>query len=222
MAELQLQLPSINVLDQSQKEVLMAQCFNVKHKEGETLFSQDKPVSYLMFLVTGLVKVYREEPNNRSLILKIVGPGTYISLTSIFYENRYQSSCIALSDCDVIYISREVFKELLAENGNFALKTLELLSAESVYYIKKLMQLPQKQVPGRIAEILLFFSESIFKSNNYILPLSRQELADFAFSTKESVSRTLTEFKNDRIIDIDDRMVSLKSIELLQILCKLG
>jgi CRP-like cAMP-binding protein len=99
---------------------------------------------------------------------------------------------------------------------------IRLLSIDGMELINKLIYFPQKQVPGRIAEVLLTFSVDIFRNDHFILPLSRQELADLVYSTKESVSRTLTEFKNDRMIDINDRAITLQSIDLLKVLSKVG
>jgi CRP/FNR family transcriptional regulator len=115
-----------------------------------------------------------------------------------------------------------VFKEILGENGQYALHMLNELSKMGVSLIEKMVNLSHKQIPGRIAEILLFFSKQVYMSNNFTLPVSRQELADLVSSTKESISRTLTEFKNDRLIEIDDRKVVLKSLDLLDILSRMG
>jgi len=215
-------LPSYNVLTPGQVELLNNNCFIVSHKKGEYLFSQDKPISYLMYLTSGLVKISKEELNNKSVILKIVGPGSYIGLISVFYSNRYIVSGTALEDSELIYVNTEVFKEIVAENGRYALQIMQQFSLEGMFLIEKLVNFPQKQIPGRIAEVLLFFSTEVYHKNEFTLPISRKELANLVYSTKESVSRTLTEFKNDRMIDIDDRKVTLKSIDLLNILNKLG
>jgi CRP-like cAMP-binding protein len=69
---------------------------------------------------------------------------------------------------------------------------------------------------------LLFFSKKIYQSNSFSLPVSRMDLAELVSTTKESISRTLTEFKNDKIIEIDDKKIVIKSPDLLQILSKLG
>jgi hypothetical protein len=66
-----------------------------------------------------------------------------------------------------------------------------------------------------MAEVLIFFSDEVYKNVHFELPLSRQELAELVYSSEESVSRTLTEFKNDWMIDIENRMITLKSIDLL-------
>ena len=91
-----------------------------------------------------------------------------------------------------------------------------------VFLINRMIALSKKHVPGRLAEMLLYLSKHIYKNNVMTLPLSRQEIADLMQSSKETVSRTLTEFKNDRIIELDDRKVILKSLDLLEILNKIG
>jgi CRP-like cAMP-binding protein len=215
-------LPTYNALTPDQISKFNDSSFIVRHNKHEYLFSQDKPISYLMFLSSGLVKIFKEDQNKKTIILKIVGPGSYIGLISVFYGNRYQFSAIAIEDSELVYINISIFNEILSENGRFALQMMQQLSNEGMNLMNKLIYFPQKQIPGRIAEVLLFFSSEIYNSNHFTLPLSRQELADFVYSTKESISRTLTEFKNDKMIDIEDRKIMLKSIDLLKILSKLG
>ena len=60
------------------------------------------------------------------------------------------------------------------------------------------------------------------KSENFTFPLSRKELADFAGTTKESFIRTLSEFKNDKIIEIDGARISVKSMDIVKTLSQLG
>lgn len=214
--------PVMKSLSPDQLQKVNSNSFLVSHKQGEFIFYQGKPVSYMMFLKTGLAKVFKEGSKNKSTILKIVGPGQYVGLFSVFYDNIYQFSAVTLEDTEIIHIPITLINELIVENGQFALGLIQQLGQDGMELMNKLIYFPQKQVPGRMAEILLFFATQIYKADTYTLPLSRQELADLAYSTKESISRTLTEFKNDRMIEINDRQVELKSVDLLKILSKLG
>jgi CRP-like cAMP-binding protein len=214
--------PSYNELTPEQSEKVLKNSFLVKHKKGEQIFKQDQPVSHAMLICSGLVKLYKEVDSDKLIILKIVGPGNFIGIISAFYGSRYQHSATALEDTETLYTNLTDLKEIIGSNGKYGLHFLKLLSEEGIMLIDKMINLSQKQIPGRIAEFLLFFSRNIYHSDDFTLPLSRQELADLVSSTKESISRTLTEFKNDRLIDIDDRKVSLKSIELLEILSRMG
>ncbi len=215
-------LPTYNALTPDQISKINDNGFVVRHKKSEYVFSQDKPISYIMFLSSGLVKIFKEDQKKKSIILKIVGPGEYIGLIAVFFGNRYQFSATAIEDSEIVYINIAILNEILSENGLFALQMIHQFSNEGMILLNRLIYFPQKQIPGRIAEVLLFFSSEIYNNNNFTLPLSRQELADLVYSTKESVSRTLTEFKNDKMIDIEDRRITLKCIELLKILSKLG
>jgi CRP-like cAMP-binding protein len=215
-------LPDNDTLTLEQAERISTNSFLVNHQKGEEIFRQEKPISYLMFIVSGLVKIYKDDQKKRSVILKIVGPNKFVGLFSAFYESRYQFSATAIENSEIIYVSISLINEILMENGRFARQLIRHISNDGMDLMNKLLYFPQKQVPGRIAEVLLFFSVDIYGRDEYTLPLSRQELADLVYSTKESISRTLTEFKNDRMIDIDDRKITLKSIDLLRVLSKLG
>jgi len=214
--------PSYNELSPEQVIMIKENSFLVKHKKGEQIFRQDQPISHVMIICSGLVKLYKEVDPDKIIILRIVGPGNYIGNISVFYGNRYQHSATALEETETLYASLAEIKEIISSNGKYGLHFLKQLSTEGIMLIDKMINLSQKQIPGRIAEILLFFSREVYHSNDFTLPLSRQELADLVSSTKESISRTLTEFKNDRLIDIDDRKVILKSIDLLEILSRMG
>jgi CRP-like cAMP-binding protein len=222
MEEKQYVLPGAETLTPEQADKIHSNSLIVNHRKGEELFRQDKPISHLMFLVSGLVKIYKDDERNHSVILNIIGNNKFVGLSSVFYDSRYQFSATALENSEMVYISVPLLHEIIIENGRFALQMLNHVTNDSMDLLKKLIYYHKKQVPGRIAEVLLFFSTEIYGQNEYSLPISRQELADMVYSTKESISRTLTEFRNDRMIDIDDRKITLKSIDLLKVLSKLG
>ena len=77
-------------------------------------------------------------------------------------------------------------------------------------------------MPGRIAEVLLYFSENIYNETEYDFPLTRQELAELAGTTKESFIRTINEFKHDKIIELEGRRVKIISMDIIKVLNELG
>jgi CRP-like cAMP-binding protein len=215
-------LPFCELLNTEQIEELKKNSFIVHHKKNDIVVRQDMPISHILFIKTGLIKIYREISNNRYFILKIITPGNFIEILSPFSRMQFFNSASALEDSDIIYTEINCFKKVISESGQYALNIMNLMGKQGLYLSDKLVNLSQKQVPGRIAEILLFFSKEIFKNNSFELPLTRQELADLISSTKETVSRTLSEFKMDKIIDVDDKKITLLSNELLEVLSKIG
>jgi CRP/FNR family transcriptional regulator len=73
-----------------------------------------------------------------------------------------------------------------------------------------------------VADLIRYFSEDIFKSDDFTVPLTRQEMAELIGTTKESLIRTLNEFKNDKLIELDGKRIKIVSHELISILSELG
>jgi CRP/FNR family transcriptional regulator, polysaccharide utilization system transcription regulator len=215
-------VPAFNLLTDDQIKRINENSYLVNHKRGEDIFRQNKPISYIKFVKTGLVKISREVQNDKSVIIKIVTDGSFLDLLSVFYENRYLYSATAIEETQIIYTNFSVFKEIITENGAYALSILKLFGNDAITLLDKVINVSQKQVPGRLADVLVFFSTKIYRSDTFNLPLSRMELAELISSTKESISRTLTEFKNDKIIEIDEKKITIRSMDLLQILSRLG
>ena len=86
----------------------------------------------------------------------------------------------------------------------------------------KLMSQTYKHLPGRIADVLLYFSQDIYKSHVFEFQLTRKELAELCGTTKESFIRTINEFKHDKIINLNGRKVEIVSMNLVKILSDLG
>ncbi|HDJ34351.1 MAG TPA: helix-turn-helix domain-containing protein [Bacteroidetes bacterium] len=107
-------------------------------------------------------------------------------------------------------------------NGHFSLDLLRELSRHGLFMFEKLISQSQKQLPGKVAEVILYFSEDIFHSLEFEIPLTREEMSQLAGTTKESFIRTLSEFRHDKIIDLDGKKISIKSMKIIRILNDLG
>ena len=215
-------LPTFGVLTNSQIQKINENSYVVKYKEGETICSQNHPVSHVMHVKSGLVKLFREYDPGKTSIIGIVGTDRYLCLMSVFYDKLFQNAASALEDSEIVHTSLSIFLDIVNKNGRYAYYLLKQISIYGHLIIDKMIKNTYKQIPGRVAEVLLYFSKEIYKSDTYTLPLSRQEFADFVSATKETVSRTLTEFKNDRLIEVNDRIITLKSLDLIDKLSKIG
>jgi CRP-like cAMP-binding protein len=194
----------------------------VRYDKKETIFRQDTRTSHIMFVKSGLVKIYKEGRNNKFIVLKIAIPSEYIGLMSIYGNNVYQYSASAIVPTEILFIDNGIFTDIIKENGEFALKLINNLSAFGIFIFDRLMSQSHKQLPGRIADVILYFSETIFKSNIFEFPFTRRELAELAGTTKESFIRTLAEFKNDKIIELEGSKVKINSMKIIKTLSNLG
>ena len=92
------------------------------------------------------------------------------------------------------------FKNLIRTNPDFAEDFLRKVSLQSIYNYDLFISLTQKQMPGRIADALIYLSEIVYESNPFEMTISRQDLADLSGMSKESAIRILKDFKEENLI----------------------
>lgn len=215
-------LPFESLLTKEELEHLFSKSNLVTYKNKEYIFKQNTRTSHITLIKSGLVKIFQENRNDRYQIIYLAKGNNFIGLTSIFGDEFFHSSASSIGKSEIWDIDLTVFRNLMLTNGKFATKMLEMLSKETLFINQRLLGQISKQLPGRIADVLLYFAEDIYKSNTFEVPLTRKELAELSGTTKESFIRTLTEFKNDKIIDIKGSTIIIKSMEIIRTLHNLG
>ncbi|MFO7923098.1 MAG: Crp/Fnr family transcriptional regulator [Bacteroidales bacterium] len=216
------ELPCFRMLTEEQRQIVQNASYLVSFGAGEVLFRKDTPVSHVMYVQSGLIKIFKQSENGRSVIFDMVTPGSFIALLTVLDKDLYQYNAAVLEDAGIVMTEIRVLRKLILENGEFAGFLLRQTSQEGLNIMSKLMNQFQKQLPGRVAEMLLFFSETIYNSKTFSLPLSRRELAEFIGTTKESMIRTLAEFRHDKIIRLEGKKVEIISPDIIHTLSRLG
>jgi CRP/FNR family transcriptional regulator len=194
----------------------------VSYNKKDSVFRQGTRTSHIMLLASGLVKVFKEGRNERTVLLSIAKPSEYIGMLSVMGDQIHQYSATAVEPSEICFIDINAFRNILMENGKFSLQLMSLISQNGLFIFNRLVNQTHKQLPGRIADVLLYFSEEIYGEYRFDFPLTRRELAELAGTTKESFIRTLTEFKNDKIIGLDGSRVQIISMDIVKTLSELG
>lgn len=194
----------------------------VEYSRRDTIIKQNARASHILYINSGLVKVSKEVRKGKNLILDIQGPNNFVGISPVFGNETYNFSITAIEPCVVSFIDTKIFKEIISNSGALGLELIAHISKNNIMMIEKLSSLFYKQLPGRVADIIIYFSENIYKSDTFTFPLTRQELAELAGTTKESVIRTLSEFKHDKIIDFERNTVTILSPKIIHTLSRLG
>ena len=215
-------VPFSKLLSNEELALVKANSNIVVYNKKEVIFRQNTRTSHIMCIKSGLVKIYKEGRNNRYIILKISVENEFLGLMSIYGGDMHQFSASAIQPSEICFIDINVFNQILKSNGDFSLHIVNQLSIDGLFIFDRLMSQSHKQLPGRIADVILYFSEIIYKSDEFEFPLTRRELAELAGTTKESFIRTLAEFKNDKIINLDGSKVKINSLKIIKTLSDLG
>jgi CRP/FNR family transcriptional regulator len=209
-------------LTESQKEMIDVNMVSLHYKKGENICKQGSFASHIIFLKSGLAKVYLEG-NPKNLILKIAPPNSLIGLPSIYEgNNTFLYSASTYIDSEVELIDIELFKTLIKENSQFAFRIINTLNENTVQTYGRFYCLTNKQMHGRLADILLCLSERIFRQDAFNLPLTRSDLAELTGMSTESVVRVMKDFKDDGLIRTDGKVIELLNLEMLLKISNVG
>jgi CRP/FNR family transcriptional regulator, polysaccharide utilization system transcription regulator len=195
--------------------------YEATFKPGETIIKQGSPTSNALFMASGMAKTYIEGLNGKNFILSIALPGRLILGPGAYVDSRHTYTVAAITSVQACFINFEVFKELVRTNGVFAESLLEDISAKSQNTLNRMVNLSQKKMHGRLADALLYFSGTVFNSDEYEMILSRQELGEMTNMAKECVVRILKELEDSGVIYSDSSSIKILDKEkLIQISAK--
>lgn len=211
-----------DVLTDEEKKLVDENKVTLTYKKGENVCKQGAFASHIVFLKNGLAKVYIEG-KSKNLILKITPPGNLIGLPCIQEGNNaflYSAATYVTSEVELIDI--ELFKQLILQNSKFAYRIINILNENTVQTYGRFHCFTNKQMHGRMADILLCLAQRIFKNDAFNLPLSRSDLAELTGTSTESVIRVMKDFKEDGLIKFEGKDIELVNIEMLMKISDVG
>jgi CRP-like cAMP-binding protein len=191
-------------------------------KKGEIINHEGEKITNFKYLKSGLVKLYRRTSSGEEQVITITRPFEFVSNMSIFSEERYKYSVSAVEDSVVCIVKLEFIKNLFMKNGGFAMGLLTKISKINDKIINQTLDLRQKNLIGRVAFVLLYFTKEIYNTRIFDLPVSRKEIADYIGMSTANVIRTLSDFKKDGIIRIFGKTIEVVDINRLELLSKKG
>lgn len=191
-------------------------------KKGNLIIKSGEPIREFIYLVDGLVKLQKIGSKGKEQIITIARPMDFIGLLSVLSKDTYEYTITALTDSVVCRIDLTTIRKMLRMNGDFALDVLRYISNTADNIITHTYSLNSKNLRGRIAMLLVEFSEKYFNSLEYTLPMSRKEIAEMIDMTPENVIRIMSEFRKDGVINLRSKQVEIINMDLLKKIRDLG
>jgi len=196
--------------------------YEANFKPGEIIIKQGSPASNAIFLIAGLAKVYVEGYSGKNLILNLAEQSSILAGPGVHVNSRYPYSVAAITQVQACFISFDIIRKVITGNPDFAVGFIEELSDKAYKMHQKVVNLTQKKMHGRLAEALLYFSETLFHSDDFEMVLSRQELGEMTNMAKESVVRILGELEDEKIIHATPRAVRILDHDKLRVISEKG
>ncbi|NOY36365.1 MAG: Crp/Fnr family transcriptional regulator [Chlorobi bacterium] len=210
------------VLKPPEMEQFEKGCTQVHFEKRDKVTTEGVPTSHVLYLKKGLLKFCLKGSGGKDLILQIMSPGSFVGLHDVFAGKVRYCSAIALTNATVCFISHDVFTMLIRNNGDFALEILKYISLEEIKYFVRFLNMQEKQVNGRVAEMIVYLADEIFHTNRFTIALTQSEMGTMIGTTRESVSRVIKEFRDDGILSWHHQTIEILNKDLLVKISKAG
>jgi len=193
----------------------------VKYHKGENICKQGSFATHLIYIKSGLTKSYLEDESKVQNIC--VNPAHCIlGMQSITSQNIFYHSVSALEEVDACLFDMHIIQTIVKRNAGFAYSILSKVNESQILLFKRFFSLSMKQLHGKMADILLCLADRVYQSNDFIMNLSRKDLAELTAMSNESTTRVLKEFKDDGIIKLDGKSIIILDRKKLEQLSRFG
>jgi CRP-like cAMP-binding protein len=182
-----------------------------QYRRGEILYSEGSRISGFYCINGGIIKVFKTGFDGKEQIIRFAKAGDIIAYRSVLSNEAACTSAKVIEDCRVCFFPAEVLISLVKSNSNYALDLLKLACNELGEANSFITDIAQKSVRERLAEILLLLINDFgLDDQNYLqISLTREELANIVGTATESVIRLLSEFKSDRLVELNGRKIRI-------------
>lgn len=187
------------------------------YKKKDDIYKEDSYPKGIYFVSKGKVKIYQTNELGKEFITELHKEGDFFGYLSLLKDEKYSSSASVLEDSEIYMIPKEDFFSLIYKNAEVSKKFIEILSNNLLENEKQLVKLAYNSVRKRVAEALIKLSDKYKKEEDqkFSMNVSREDLANLVGTATETVIRTLSDFKEDKFIEISGGNITIINYEKL-------
>ncbi|MEM8530542.1 MAG: Crp/Fnr family transcriptional regulator [Chloroflexota bacterium] len=188
---------------------------------GTVFYSPEQPTEVLFILKQGRVRLFRLSPQGKALTTEVLIPGNIFGEMAILGQRMQDHFAEALDDCVICLMSKEDVRQLLMSDPRIAARLAETLSNRLFDMEQRLSDFAFKNVPQRIASTLLTFNKTDHARSNWlfgkpVIRLTHEQLAEFAGTYRETVTKVLNELRDQGVINLRRGKIELIDIPALE------
>lgn len=187
-------------------------------KKGEPIFDEGDSLNGIYCIKDGVCKLSKLSDNGKDQIVKLVKKGELLGQRSLISEESTNLSAVAIEDMQVCFIPKQEILKFFNENNQFSLNMMKSVCGDLKDADDSMVNLAQKTVKQRLAEILLKLENDFgtFEDGSLKIQLSREEIAGMIGTATESCIRLLSEFNKEGWINLQGKKITITNKKELQ------
>lgn len=182
-----------------------------RHKKKHTIYSEGNHPNRLYYVLKGKVKAYKTNEDGKELVTDLFSPGDFLGYVALLEGTVYKDTAEALEETELAAIPREDFEELVNKNAEVAKKFIQLLAKNVSAKEDQLLGLAYNSLRKKVAEALVLLQKKYHgnKEKEFTIDINRESLATIAGTATESLIRTLSDFRSEKLIDIQNGSIKI-------------
>jgi CRP/FNR family transcriptional regulator, cyclic AMP receptor protein len=175
----------------------------------QVIYSEGNHPTRLYYIVKGKVKTFKMNDFGKELTVGLYNEGDFLGYTALLEGTAYRDTAEAMEPAELAIIPRDEFDKLVHNNREVTRKFIQLLAKNVAEKEEQLLKLAYNSLRKRVADALLVLQHKYKKEgdDNFSLQISREDLANIAGTATESLIRTLSDFKNEKLVDIKGNQI---------------
>lgn len=182
-------------------------------KQGTQIYKYGDHSNLIFLVQKGVIKTHSLDEQGKELITGIYKEDDFFGFTSFTKNIPYQEYATAMEDCQVAGMAKEELKNILEQNHELALELMQFLAENLLEAKEQLLEMAYGSVRRKTASTIIKFAEKLQKDPQGKLHILRSDLASVAGMATETLIRTLSSFKKEGLIQIEDRHIKVLNME---------
>ncbi len=174
-------------------------------ERGGFVFQQGQAAVALYVLTLGQARLTQITPEGHQTLLRFLGPGEMLGAIAVLGQEVYPATAEAVVDCQALAWEAETMTRLMERYPQLALNALYLLAVQIRELQERFQALTTERVERRVARALVRLTQHAGQKVEggvlINLPLSRQDLAEMTGTTLYTVSRILSRWEDDGLVE---------------------
>ncbi|MCK4922109.1 MAG: Crp/Fnr family transcriptional regulator [Bacteroidales bacterium] len=198
-------------LTDSELDLIISHKDDGLHKRGSVLYNEGNRIKGIYCINSGIIKLFKTGVDGKEQILRFASAGEIIGYRSVLSSELACTTSEVINESTSCYVPGEIVIELIKNNGDFALELMQMTCRELGEANSYITDIAQKTAKERLAEILIHLKNEFGVDENDVLKISltREELANIVGTATESIIRMLSEFKQEKLLEIKGRNIKI-------------
>lgn len=189
----------------------------INYDKKQSLYTEGKRPRFLFYLIKGKVKAVKTNEDGKEYITNLYTEGDFIGYTALIEDSTYDDSTTVLEDAEILQIPKDDFIQMIYNDINIASKFIHIITKNVKEKEERLINLAYSSLRKRIAKALVSIAEKFhLQEQTTPIEISREDIANYVGTATESLIRTLSDFKSEKLIEIKTGKIIISNLEKLK------